>query len=229
MIAFGAAAVSAHRRRSHCVGPEVGADETLWEALPSNTQSSSWLCSSATHAPGPRVRDRTTNDATSGGGVTVTVVVIDASAVGRGEPHRDGRSHGGGLDEEGDTAGSCSDGDARGHPLQSSGRRSAAPPARPRQAAAASVTVACGCPCPLDRRRRDRERAARPGAARRRRRGEGEGAGDGEGVGDRVSDGDVGGEVLPHWATAHVNTPSARTASTSMSDIVGERLAEGGM
>src|SRR6266850_1021018 len=46
------------------------------DALPSNTQSSSWLFSSATQAPAPLLRERTTKEATSPGGVTVSVADI---------------------------------------------------------------------------------------------------------------------------------------------------------
>jgi hypothetical protein len=84
--------------------------------------------------------------------------------------------------------------------------------APPSGAAAASVTVACGCPCPWIAAGVTENEPPAPGAGAGEGEGEGEGAGAGEGVGDRVSDGDV--ETLPHWATANVNTPSARTANS---------------
>src|SRR2546430_11040323 len=73
--------------------------------------------------------------------------------------------------------------------------------APPPGAALASATVACGWPCPwMLWGLTDSEFPPAPG--------EGDGLGDGEG--EAVGDGEVP-DPPPHWATASVRDPSART------------------
>src|SRR6266850_949308 len=53
--------------------------------LASSTQSSSWDPSSATQTPAPRVRERTTKEATSPGGVTVSGLTVSELPPGDGD------------------------------------------------------------------------------------------------------------------------------------------------
>src|SRR5882762_5521300 len=169
-------------------------------------------CESTAQAPAPRVRERTTYDATSAGGVTVSVAVIDV-------PPYDAEiatlvrtttvavsTMNVALCDPGETVTDAGTLATVGLSLFST---TSAPPSG---AAAASVTVACGWAWPwIVAGLTDNELSADPGAGL----GAGAGAGAVGGAALGVGDGDVSaGATLPHCETASVNSPSARTTSS---------------